>query len=165
MSDAPTSGNKRIVIVGGGFGGLACAHPLGGKAADVTVVDRRNHNLFQPLLYQVATAALSPADISEPIRRTLGKHPNIRVMLEEVVGVDQANKKVSFASGDSIGYDYLVLATGSVYNYFGHPEWQSLAPGLKSIHEARLIRQRLLLAYERAETQTDPVAREGFSPR
>jgi NADH dehydrogenase len=151
---------KRVVIVGGGFGGLACAQAFKGTDIDVTVIDRRNHNLFQPLLYQVATAALSPADISEPIRRTLGNQPNIRVMLEEVVGIEQVGKTVGFVSGGHVGYDYLVLATGSVYNYFGHPEWQSLAPGLKSIHEARLIRQRLLLAFEHAETTSDPVRRK-----
>lgn len=118
---------------------------------DVTVIDRRNHNLFQPLLYQVATAALSPADISEPIRRTLGRFRNIEVKLAEVVGVDAAAKAVKLGDGSEVVYDRLVVATGSEYNYFGHDEWRAWAPGLKTIHEARLIRQRLLLAFEKAE--------------
>lgn len=141
----------RVVIIGGGFGGLACARKLGNARANVTVIDRRNHNLFQPLLYQVATAALSPADISEPIRRTLGRYRNIRVLLEEVIGIEQLKRTVLLASGNTVAYDYLVIATGSVYNYFSHPEWQDAAPGLKSIHEARQIRHRLLLAFEKAE--------------
>ena len=157
-----TSDRKKVVIVGGGFGGLAAARALGNSSADVTLIDRRNHNLFQPLLYQVATAALSPADISEPIRRTLGRYLNINVVLAEVVGVDAVAKSVLLHDGAAIGYDYLVLSTGSVYNYFGHPEWQDLAPGLKSIHEARLIRQRLLLAFERAETRADPTERRAL---
>jgi NADH dehydrogenase len=151
-----------VVIVGGGFGGLACAKALGGADAVVTVIDRRNHNLFQPLLYQVATAALSPADISEPIRRTLGRFPNVHVMLDEVVGVDRTAKAVRLENGRIVEYDYLVLATGSVYNYFSHPEWQELAPGLKSIHEARLIRQKLLMAFEQAEQEAEPAERRAL---
>lgn len=146
----------RVVIVGAGFGGLAVARALGNSPIDVTVIDRRNHNLFQPLLYQVATAALSPADISEPIRRTLGRFRNIDVKLAEVVGVDPTAKVVKLGDGAEIGYDRLVLATGSDYNYFGHDEWRAWAPGLKTIHEARLIRQRLLLAFEKAELSQDP---------
>jgi NADH dehydrogenase len=146
----------RVVIVGAGFGGLAAAGALGNSAIDVTVIDRRNHNLFQPLLYQVATAALSPADISEPIRRTLGRFKNINVMLAEVTGVDAAAKTVMLDNGTSVPYDRLVIATGSDYNYFGHDDWRAWAPGLKTIHEARLIRQRLLLAFEKAELSHDP---------
>jgi NADH dehydrogenase len=142
---------RHIVIIGGGFGGLACARALGNSHIDVTLIDRRNHNLFQPLLYQVATAALSPADISEPIRRSLGRYRNIRVLMAEVVGVDSGAKRVRFADGGEVAYDQLVIATGSQYNYFGHDDWQFHAPGLKSIHEARQIRQRLLLAFEKAE--------------
>lgn len=145
-----------VVIVGGGFAGLACAKALGNSSARVTVIDRRNHNLFQPLLYQVATAALSPADVSEPIRRSLGPFRNIDVTLGEVTGIEQTAKCVSLDDGGTVPYDVLVLATGSVYNYFGRPDWQPFAPGLKSIHEARLIRQRLLLAFERAERASDP---------
>jgi NADH dehydrogenase len=141
----------RVVIVGAGFGGLACAGELGDSPIDVTVIDRRNHNLFQPLLYQVATAALSPADIAEPIRKTLGRFGNIRVLLGEVTGVDSANRTVELGDGNMLPFDYLVIATGSEYNYFGHQEWQQWAPGLKTIHEARIIRQRLLLAFEQAE--------------
>ncbi|HEV7435673.1 MAG TPA: NAD(P)/FAD-dependent oxidoreductase, partial [Pseudorhizobium sp.] len=145
----------RVVIIGGGFAGLACARSLGNAEIDVTVIDRRNHNLFQPLLYQVATAALSPADISEPIRRTLGRFRNIKVMLAEVNGVDPTTKSVRFDDGGAVSYDHLVIATGSEYNYFGHDEWRAWAPGLKTIHEARLIRQRLLLAFEKAERTDD----------
>ncbi|MCK8782121.1 NAD(P)/FAD-dependent oxidoreductase [Rhizobium sp. NTR19] len=152
----PSQVRHRVVIVGAGFGGLAVARALGNSAIDVTVIDRRNHNLFQPLLYQVATAALSPADISEPIRRTLGRFRNIDVKLAEVTGVDPTAKVVKLGDGAEIGYDRLVLATGSDYNYFGHDEWRAWAPGLKTIHEARLIRQRLLLAFEKAELSQDP---------
>ncbi|WP_049732467.1 NAD(P)/FAD-dependent oxidoreductase [Rhizobium ecuadorense] len=141
-----------IVIVGGGFGGLACAMELGNAPDnDVTVVDRRNHNLFQPLLYQVATAALSPADIAEPIRKTLARFKNINMIMAEVVGIDPRLHKVSLSDGDPLSYAKLVIATGSDYNYFGHDEWRQFAPGLKSIHEARHIRHRLLLAFEKAE--------------
>lgn len=147
---------RRVVIVGAGFGGLACARNLANTDIDVTVIDRRNHNLFQPLLYQVATAALSPADISEPIRRTLGRYRNIKVLLAEVTGVDSAGKLVLLDEGAPIPYDILVVATGSEYNYFGNEDWRAGAPGLKTIHEARLIRQRLLLAFEKAELSQDP---------
>lgn len=121
----------------------------------MTVVDRRNHNLFQPLLYQVVTAALSPADISEPIRRTLGRYGNVRVVMGEVVSVNQTARTVGLKDGAEISYDRLVLATGSDYNYFGHQDWQEHAPGLKSIHEARQIRHSALLAFEKAERSED----------
>jgi NADH:ubiquinone reductase (H+-translocating) len=146
---------QRVVIIGAGFGGLAVARALGNTVLDVTVIDRRNHNLFQPLLYQVATAALSPADISEPIRRTLGRYHNIKVMLAEVTGIDTATRTVQFEKAPPVPYDRLIIATGSEYNYFGHDEWRALAPGLKTIHEARQIRHRLLLAFERAEVSQD----------
>ncbi|HEX2146690.1 MAG TPA: NAD(P)/FAD-dependent oxidoreductase, partial [Pseudorhizobium sp.] len=154
-SDLPLSPPK-VVIIGAGFAGLACARMLGNSAIDVTVIDRRNHNLFQPLLYQVATAALSPADISEPIRRTLGLYRNIKIVLAEVTGVDPATKSVRLDEGGPVSYDCLVVATGSEYNYFGNDDWRAWAPGLKTIHEARLIRQRLLLAFEKAELSHDP---------
>lgn len=161
LSVLPAQNNKpqrpqRVVIVGAGFGGLAVARALGNSVLDVTVIDRRNHNLFQPLLYQVATAALSPADIAEPIRRTLGRYHNIKVMLAQVSGIDQANRQVLLDQADPVPYDRLIIATGSEYNYFGHDEWRAFAPGLKTIHEARLIRQRLLLAFEKAELSRDP---------
>lgn len=152
----PSADGRRVVIVGGGFGGLACARAMGRAALDVVMIDRRNHNLFQPLLYQVATAALSPADIAEPIRKSLGKCRNVRVLMAEVVGVDTTAKRVLLADGQAVAYDCLVLATGSKYNYFGHDEWQEAAPGLKTIREARQIRQRLLSAFERAEATSDP---------
>ncbi|MDQ0455595.1 NAD(P)/FAD-dependent oxidoreductase [Rhizobium paknamense] len=155
MTGKTRQGRSHVVIIGGGFGGLACARELGNRDVDVTLIDRRNHNLFQPLLYQVATAALSPADIAEPIRRTLGRYRNVKVLLGEVHGVDAASRTVSFDGGRWISYDYLVIATGSEYNYFGHEDWRPLAPGLKTIHEARLLRQRLLLAFEKAERSTD----------
>jgi len=156
MEERSSIGSRpRIVIVGAGFGGLACAKALADAEVDVTVIDRRNHNLFQPLLYQVATAALSPADISEPIRRTLGRSDNIHVLMGEVVSIDTDARAVSLADGAAISYDRLVLATGSQYNYFGHQDWQKHAPGLKSIHEARQIRHRLLLAFEQAERSQD----------
>jgi NADH dehydrogenase len=145
----------RIVIIGGGFGGLACAQQLGNSEMEVIVIDRRNHNLFQPLLYQVATAALSPADIAEPIRRTLGRYHNISMMMAEVVAVDKDAQSVRLQDGSSVSYDKLVIATGSEYNYFGHDEWQGHAPGLKTIHEARKIRHKLLLSFEKAERTSD----------
>lgn len=148
-----------IVIIGAGFGGLACAKALAGADASVTVIDRRNHNLFQPLLYQVATAALSPADIAEPVRRTLSGQKNARVLMSEVCGVDSGEKQIMFSDGKGIRYDYLVIATGSRYNYFGNDRWEAFAPGLKTVHEARLIRHRLLSAFERAEKQDDPLLR------
>ena len=146
---------SRIVIIGGGFGGLACAKELGNADCLVTVIDRRNHNLFQPLLYQVATAALSPADIAEPIRKTLGRYRNINMLMAEVVGIDTEARQVLLDHGGSVAYDTLVIATGSDYNYFGRDEWRRFAPGMKTIHEARLVRQRLLLAFEQAERATD----------
>ncbi|MFC7704821.1 NAD(P)/FAD-dependent oxidoreductase [Plastorhodobacter daqingensis] len=151
-----------VVILGGGFGGLACAQALGNTDIDVIVIDRRNHNLFQPLLYQVATAALSPADISEPIRRTLGRYRNIRVMLAEVSGIDTAARAVQISDGGRVAYEHLVIATGSEYNYFGNDGWRTWAPGLKTIHEARLIRQRLLLAFEKAELSDDPLQKRAL---
>src|SRR6187431_2922397 len=116
----------RVVIVGAGFGGLACAKELGGQPVAVTIVDRRNYHLFVPLLYQVATAALSPADIARPIRRILGRYDNVEVVLGEVAGVDVAAHKVHLADGRSLSYDKLVVAMGSEYSYFGHAEWAAL---------------------------------------
>ncbi|MFB2552240.1 NAD(P)/FAD-dependent oxidoreductase [Ensifer soli] len=155
---APAETRPRIVIVGAGFAGLACARVLANAPAEVTVIDRRNHNLFQPLLYQVATAALSPADVSEPIRRTLARARNVTVILGEATGVDLDRKTVSMRDAPSLSYDTLVLAMGSQYNYFGHDDWRDHAPGLKTVHEARLIRHRLLSAFERAERMSDPRA-------
>lgn len=153
---------RRIVIVGGGFGGLACAKALAGADAHVTLVDRRNHHLFQPLLYQVATAALSPADIAVPIRRVLANAKNVDVVLAEVMGIDTAQQRVRLADGGYLPFDQLVLATGSAYNYFAHPEWAESAPAPKSIADARTIRARLLKAFEDAESCAEPNRRAAF---
>jgi len=148
--------NPHVVIVGAGFGGLACAQALGGKPVKVTIVDRRNYHLFVPLLYQVATAALSPADIARPIRRILSRYKNIEVVLGTVTGVDTAAKRVRLSNGAELSYDKLVVATGSDYSYFGHPEWAEFAPGPRSLEDARRIRAHLLIAFERAEASSDP---------
>jgi NADH dehydrogenase len=145
----------RVVIVGAGFGGLSAALELGNSAADVTLIDRQNHHLFQPLLYEVATADLSPADIAAPIRSTVRRYRNIRVMLGEVDGVDPAARALKLAGGQTLPYDCLVLAPGSRHAYFGHDEWEPYAPGLKRIDDATEIRRRILLALERAENTED----------
>jgi NADH dehydrogenase len=149
----------RVVVVGAGFGGLEAARKLARSPVDVTVIDRRNYHLFQPLLYQVATAALSPADIAQPIRAVLRDQQNATVLLDEVIGVDVAARRVETRFGADQSYDYLILATGSQYAYFGHDEWPRLAPGLKSIDDATLIRRRVLFAFEEAENVTDPEIR------
>jgi NADH dehydrogenase len=144
----------RVVIVGAGFGGLRAAMALRNAPVHVAVIDRQNHHLFQPLLYWVATAGLSPADICSPIRGILRKQKNTEVLMEEVTGVDVQEQRVLM--GDrSVPYDYLVLATGAHDNYFGHPEWEHYAPGLKSIVDATSIRRKILLAFEAAEIETD----------
>ncbi|HTH29234.1 MAG TPA: NAD(P)/FAD-dependent oxidoreductase [Sphingobium sp.] len=153
---------RRVLIVGAGFAGLACAQALGSSNAQVTVIDRHNYHLFVPLLYQVATAALSPADIAEPIRKILRRHANIDVVLGEVVGVDHARRQVQLADGGALAYDILILATGSSYNYFGHPEWDRYAPGLKTIADARLLRSRLLRAFELAEHEPNPAKQQAL---
>jgi NADH dehydrogenase len=159
---ANSSNRPRVVIVGAGFGGLAAAKRLAGKAVDVTVVDRRNHHLFQPLLYQVATAALSPADIAAPIRSILASALNVRVLLDEVHDVDADSNRVALASGRSLNYDWLILATGARHSYFGRDEWAAHAPGLKSIEDALAIRRKVLLALEQAENETDPERRKAL---
>ena len=144
---------KRVVVVGGGFGGLHAAMGLKKADVDITVVDRRNYYLFQPLLYQVALAVLSPADIAQPIRSILRAHRNIEVLMDEVVGFDTALQRVQFKTGAMLEYDYLVLATGSTHSYFGKDEWANVAPGLKTIEDALEMRRRVLLAFELAERQ------------
>ena len=156
IGGARQNGPPRVVIVGAGFAGLAAAKALGGAPARVTLIDRRNYHLFVPMLYQVATAGLSPADIAEPIRRILRRARNVEVVLGEVEGVDPAQKRVRLADGRQVAYDRLILATGSRQSYFGHPEWEPLAPGLRTIDDAREIRSRVLLAFERAEACDDP---------
>ena len=140
-----------VVIIGAGFGGLAVAKRLARAPVRVTVVDRNNYHLFVPLLYQVATAALSPADVAEPIRHVLGRFPNIRVVLGEVAQIDTGARRIGLSTGETLSYDRLVVATGSTSSYFGHDEWRSVAPACKSIEEARLIRSRVLGAFEEAE--------------
>ena len=144
----------QVVIIGGGFGGLYAAKSLRKAAVELTMIDRRNHHLFQPLLYQVATAALSPGDIAYPIRAILSRQRNARVLLAEAVSVDLNARRVSLRDGQ-IGYDYLILATGARHAYFGHEEWETEAPGLKSLEDALEIRRRILLAFERAERISD----------
>ena len=143
----------RVVIVGAGFGGLHAAKALGRLPVDVTVLDRRNHHTFQPLLYQVALAVLSPADIAQPIRTILRRYKNTQVLMDEVTGIDVGRRQVSLGSGALLPYDYLVLATGATHSYFGKDQWAPFAPGLKSIEDATEIRRRVLLAFELAERQ------------
>ena len=144
-----------VVIIGGGFGGLYAARTLRRARVRVTLLDRRNHHLFQPLLYQVAMAALSPGDIASPIRWILRRQRNVQVLLADAVAVDSASRTVTLADG-SIGYDYLIVATGATHAYFGHDEWRQAAPGLKTLEDALDIRRRMLLAFERAEREPDP---------
>jgi NADH dehydrogenase len=145
----------RIVIIGAGFGGLSAAKGLAGTAVEVTVIDRNNYHLFQPLLYQVATAGLSPADIAAPIRGILRRQANARVVLGRVTGIDLAQRQVELGD-DRIPYDTLVVATGARHAYFGHDDWERFAPGLKRIDDATAIRRRILLAFELAEASDDP---------
>jgi len=145
-----------IVIIGAGFAGIEVARALGRANIPATLIDRQNHHLFQPLLYQVATAALSPADIAEPIRKMLRGHPGIEVVLGDVSAIDPAARTVTVAGGSIYPYDILVLATGATHSYFGHDEWEAFAPGLKNIEDSRAIRSRLLLAFEHAEMSRDP---------
>jgi len=145
----------RVVIIGGGFAGLYTARGLKNVDAQVTVVDRHNYHLFQPLLYQVATAALNPSDIAAPIRGILRKQKNANVILGDAVAVDMDRKIVRLADGE-LGYDFLVIATGATHSYFGHDQWERHAPGLKTIDDALEIRRRVLLAFEAAERETDP---------
>jgi NADH dehydrogenase len=149
------AGRARIVIVGCGFGGLFAARALERTAADVLVIDRNNYHLFQPLLYQVACAALAPADIAQPIRTILRHQKNARVMLAEVQRID-LQARYLYGAGSRVPYDYLLLAPGAVDNYFGHEEWRQFAPGMKGVEEATLIRSRLLLSFESAELEADP---------
>lgn len=153
-----TSRPPRVVILGGGFGGLYCARSLRHSDAVVTLVDRSNFHLFQPLLYQVATASLSPGDIASPLRRILQRQGNVEVWMGEAVDVDVEGRTVVLADG-RLDYDYLVIATGATHAYFGHDEWGDLAPGLKTVEDAVELRRRFLLAFEAAEREADPAAR------
>ena len=155
-ADAP-----RVVILGGGFGGMAAARQLAGAAVRMTLVDRRNHHLFQPLLYQVATASLAAPSIAAPLRQILRRQRNLTVLLDEVTGIDLAARRVQCAHG-VLDYDFLVVATGAAHAYFGHDEWERHAPGLKTLDDAFLIRRRVLLAFEHAERETDPARRQAW---
>ena len=143
----------RLLIIGAGFAGLKAAAEAAKHNLAITVVDRRNHHTFQPLLYQVATAGLSPGEIAGPIRGVLRKYSNIEVLLGEVDSFDLAHKKVGLRDGSELAYDYVIVASGATHSYFGHDEWQELAPGLKTIEDATEIRRRVLLAFELAERQ------------
>lgn len=153
---------KRVIVVGGGFGGLATARSLASQDLDVVLIDKSNHHLFQPLLYQVATAVLTPADITMPIRGILRKQKNVRVVLGEVTGIDTARRRVAlegpWGHGD-LGYDWLVLAAGARHSYFGNDQWEQAAPGLKTLDDALEIRRKVFVAYESAEWTTDPAER------
>src|SRR6056297_2328174 len=151
VADTPIDALPHVVIIGGGFGGLATASGLADAAVHVTVIDRRNHHLFQPLLYQVATAGLAPADVAEPIRSILAAQANADVVLGEVVDIDRDAGVVRLDDGDLVAFDSLVLAAGTTHSYFGNPEWEQFAPGLKTVEDALEIRRRVLTAFERAE--------------
>lgn len=156
MSDRP-----RVLVLGGGFGGLSAVRALRRAAVDVTLLDRRNHHLFQPLLYQVATAALNPSDIAQPIRGILRRQKNVTVLLGEATSVDTARRTVTTPDGD-IAYDFLIVATGATHSYFGHEEWAERAKGLKTVEDALEIRRRVFLAYEAAERETGEARRRAL---
>src|SRR3954452_6317831 len=149
----------RVVIVGAGFGGLEAAFGLAGAPVQITLIDRRNHHLFQPLLYQVATASLATSEIAWPIRHLLCGRQEVTTLFATVNGVDAEGKRVLLEDGDSLSYDTLILATGARHAYFGHDEWEPFAPGLKTLEDATTLRRRILVAFERAERETDPVRR------
>jgi NADH dehydrogenase len=154
-----TTNSHRVVIVGAGFGGLQAAFGLAGAPVSITLVDRRNHHLFQPLLYQVATASLSTSEIAWPIRYLLRDRPDVTTLFATVSGVDAVEKRVLLDDGDKLPYDTLILATGARHAYFGHDEWEPFAPGLKTLEDATTLRRRILVAFERAERETDSVRR------
>lgn len=158
MSDS----RKHVVIVGGGFGGLWATRALASADVRITLIDRRNHHLFQPLLYQVATAGLSAPDIAAPLRHILRKQANVEVRLGEVVAIDAGARRLRLADGEAIGYDCLLLASGATHAYFGHDEWAANAPGLKTLDDALLIRRRVLLAFERAEAAQSEAERAAW---
>ncbi len=151
MSEIP-----RVVIVGGGFGGLNAAKVLGNAPVSVTIIDRRNYHLFQPLLYQVATGALSPGEISAPIRHVLRRYSNIEVLLAEMNDLDAEHRRVILRDGSELPYDILIVASGATHHYFGHDDWAKLAPGLKTIEDGTAMRRTILMAFEQAEREPDP---------
>jgi hypothetical protein len=157
---SPAERKKKIIIVGGGFAGIEAAKHLGRLPVDVTVLDRRSHFTFQPLLYQAALAVLSPSDITRPIRSILARHRNVEVLMEEVTDISRSDRSITLRDGSSLSYDYLILATGSRSSYFGHEEWGQFAPSLKSISDAVAVRTQILVAFERAEI----LASKGMPP-
>jgi NADH dehydrogenase len=162
MASRPRSEAKRVVVVGGGFGGLNAAKALRRADVQVTVIDRKNHHTFQPLLYQVATAALNPSEIAVPIRRVLRGQKNVQVLLGDVARVDVERRAVVLVDGTELPYDFLIVATGATHSYFGRDEWARFAPGLKSIEDALEIRKRVLFAYEAAEREDDRERRRAW---
>ena len=160
--DVGKADRHRVVIVGGGFGGLEALRHLAGAPVDVTLVDRRNHHIFQPLLYQVATASLATSEIAWPIRVIARKRHEVTTLLATVIGVDMAARRVLLDGGQVAPYDTLVLATGARHAYFGHDEWEPFAPGLKTLEDATTLRRRILVAFERAERETDSLRRAAW---
>src|ERR1700690_3056277 len=148
-----------VVIVGAGFGGLAAVQELAGAAVRVTIIDQRNHHLFQPLLYQVGTAALATSEIAWPIRFLMRKRKEVTTLLGTVTGVDPQNRRVQLQDGGAVDFDTLILATGARHAYFGHDDWEPFAPGLKTLEDATSIRRKVLLSLERAEREDDPARR------
>src|SRR6188768_3053726 len=161
MTTAPEKPHH-VVIVGAGFGGLEATHQLKGAPVRITLIDRRNHHLFQPLLYQVATASLATSEIAWPIRYLLRDRKEVTTLFANVSGVDRAGKNVLLDDGSTVAYDTLLLATGARHAYFGHDEWEPFAPGLKTLEDATTIRRRILLAFEQAEQETDPAKRQAL---
>src|SRR6187431_235120 len=160
LPDAAPTARHRVLIVGGGFGGLYAAKTLShDKRIDLTIVDRRNFHLFQPLLYQVATGALSPGEIAQPLRSIFRKRKNTTVLLGQAVGIDAEAREVQMSDGGPIGYDILIVASGAHFSYFGNDEWARHAPGLKSLDDALEVRRRILIAFEAAEREHDPERR------
>jgi NADH dehydrogenase len=157
-----TRAAPHVVIIGGGFGGLQAAKALGNQPVQVTIIDRNNFHLFQPMLYQVATAGLAPSDIANPLRAVLEKQANTGVLMAEVTGIDRDQQQVLLGENQALHYDYLIVATGATSNYFGHPEWEKLAPGLKSVNDALEIRRQVLSAFEAAEREPDEQKRKAL---
>ena len=157
-----TGKRAKVVVIGGGFGGLAAVQTLKGANADITLIDKRNHHLFQPLLYQVATTSLGPSEIAWPIRQLVHNRADVRTLLGSVAGIDTAAKVVHLEDGTGVPFDYLIVATGARHAYFGHDDWEPFAPGLKTLEDATAMRRRLLLAFERAELETDPDTRRAL---
>jgi NADH dehydrogenase len=155
-------GKHRVVIIGGGFGGLSAAQKLAGADVAVTIIDRRNHHLFQPLLYQVATTALSPSEIAWPIRQLLRHRPDVTTLMANVVGIDKIGQTVELEDGEKIPFDSLIIATGAQHAYFGHDDWEPFAPGLKTLEDATAMRRKLLIAFEKAEREADPEKRQAL---